>query len=335
MLKLMFRSGRQGSLIRGGRFLTLKALLGKLVRKILEGRSFLFSSLRLQLFIRECKRDAALVSKVSAELNLPRMDGNTAASLFARDKTLYILAGGASVNLLSDGEWAEISAGVSIGINFWPIHDFVPDILTSESARSEHANVFLDERLRRREMLEHPPLVFSLRPRWPVNQKTLQNFPEPLEQRRFVYGRANLITRTKENLVGDLRRVVRAIGGHQVPETILPDNGSTVARMTFWGLRQGFLKIVWVGVDQDSGPYFWTDPTVADRYAPAARAVPRTTGSPHSTSSASNRPFSNDVFLPALHQAFEDASDTRIFLGNTRSTLRGQVPLHTWTTNQH
>lgn len=300
---------------------------------MLEGRSSLFSNLRLQLFIRQCKRDATLVSRVSSELQLARMDRDSGFSPLAGNETLFILAGGASVNLLSDADWSEISEGVSIGINFWPIHDFVPDILTSESDASEEANAFLNERLKRGPMLERPPFVFSLRPRWPVKQKLLQDFPKPLEQRRFVYGRANLITREEANLIGDLQRIVRAIRSDQVPASILPDNGSTVARMTFWGLRQGFSKIVWVGVDQDSGPYFWTDPTVAERYAAAAYAVPRAEGSPHSTSSAENRPFSNDVFLPALHKAVEGVSGAKIFLGSPKSALSAHIPVHSWKTS--
>lgn len=304
----------------------------KIRRNLLDLRGSIPAAVRLQIFRRQCKRDAELSAKVSRQLGLKNLDCS-ATPEGAEGNTLFILAGGRTINDLSESDFATIRSNTSVGINFWPIHDFVPNILTSESDASEVANPFLDERLRRKEMVDQPPIVLSLRTNWPIPLNSLQVFPEELEKRRFVYGRANLVTKRTENLARDLSLTLRALMKGKIPPSVLPDNGSTVVRMSFWGALKGFSKIVWVGVDQDSGPYFWTDRPNNNHYRRAAEAVPRETGKPHSTSSSANRPFSNDVFLPALAKALRETTNTEVYVGSEKSLLSQNVPVYDWLAN--
>lgn len=271
-----------------------------------------------------------LVRKVAQELDLPALDRKNSRLNTSDRQTLFILGGGASVNDLTEANFATIESGTSIGVNFWPIHDFVPSFLSSESDQSADADPYLNERLRTERMLSNPPSVLSLRTNWPVRETALQHFPEQMNRRRYIYGRANLITRKERNLAADLNLVLGALVKGQLPEGILPDNGSTVVRLMFWGVLQGFSEIVLVGVDQDSGHYFWTDPAARKTYAHAESVVPRTSGTPHSTSSAENRPFPNDIFLPALSRAIKTTTGVNVYAGSERSTLSSAIPVFDW-----
>ena len=297
---------------------------------LLEGSGHFGASLRRLVFLRQCRRDAELTQRFSKSLGLDMLDTRTRRVAKSRD-VLFILASGESVNELTPENIDQIGAGVSIGINFWPIHSFVPDILALEPHKSEPSSDFLNALLNSSRLEQSELRVMMLRSGWPIKEETLPKLPEHLAKETKIYGRANMITKMQPNLFTDLGRLVRATTKGELPSMILPDNGSTVVRLTFYGLAQGFRKIVWVGVDQSSGHYFWTQPPIREEYRSAALAEPRPVGAPHSTSETSDRPFSNDVFLRALAKVIAYASNTEIFLASATSTLSDTIPVFPWT----
>jgi len=309
----------------------MKPLLRRLAKRFVESENLVVPAIvRQMLFVRQCRRDAKLTDKVATDLGLRPLKVSKSGVLPTPPTTLFILAGGASVNELSSKNFNEIRKGVSVGINFWPIHDFVPDILTTETDNETPASSFLNERLSSHTVLRRPPTILILRTSWPPKRNALPTLPREYEGRTWVYGRANLITRKEANLQGDLSRVLQLLKRKRLPATILPDNGSSVVRLTFWGIAQQFKRIVWVGVDQDSGHYFWTEPPVPARYRQASKIAPRIAGSPHSTSSSDHRPFSNDVFLRALAKSAEALTGSRIYVGSKRSSLSDSLPVFEW-----
>ena len=310
--------------------------LKRLAKGWLEEESRYFPSLaRELLFLRQARRDARLVSKVGLAANLPTLD--TSQSLIGNKpkSTIFILAGGASINGLSSMQWEEISKAASIGINAWPIHRFIPDVLSIETTNTpgppSETALFLSERIDSHvDSGGQIPHFFLLRPAWPPNNNRVYPLLTKNRNTTYVYGRANIMTRRKNNLEADLRRIIqRAVAG-ALPSKVLPDNGSSVVRTTFWALIQGYRRIVWLGVDQNSGPYFWTEEPIAPEYRKAANLFPRKSGEPHSTSNSENRPFSNEVFLENLSRAVSQATKSRIFVGSPNSQLSESIPRFSW-----
>ena len=142
-----------------------------------------------------------------------------------------------------------------------------------------------------------------------------------------------MITRKTKNLDSDLKRIVRRAEKNRLSPNILPDNGSSVVRLTFLALMQGFKKIVWVGVDQDGGPYFWTEEPIPETYREAATKFPRKSGEPHSTSNSEKRPFSNDSFLRSLARVISRFSQSEIFVSHSASKLSDTIPVYPWPKN--
>lgn len=301
-----------------------------LSRELLEGRGSLFRQLRLLLFYSQARKDEVLTTRVAESFSLPTLNYCKAWE-DPKASTLYILAGGASVNRLSASQWSAIGRGVSVGINFWPIHEFCPTFLSTEidnsSTEPSRATRFLAAQINQN-YGENPPQILQLRPNWPPRKEMLYDLPASFQT--FLYGRANLVSRNPENLERDLSAVVRGLLRGRMPSMVLPDNGSSVARLIFLGVAQQFQNIVLVGVDQNDGPYFWTEEPISERYAEAAKLFPRSTGTPHSTSSSSDRPHPNETFLPALSRAIADNSETRVFLSSSHSGLYPGIPVHAW-----
>lgn len=305
-----------------------------LAKKLLDGGSRGAGAVRHALFVRQCRRDAKLVEKVSSAIGAPQLAERTEPGKPGVDDVLFVLAGGATVNELSAEDWQLIENHVSIGINFWPIHPFVPNILTTETDSVSPANPFLTRLLEHPRIVKNPPEIFILRTLWPPKPDVLPKLPDAFQNRRFVYGRANLITRRLENLPKDLRRIINAVRMGQLPQSILPDNGSSVVRLTFYAIARGFRQIVWVGVDQNSGHYFWTQPPVPKYFQAAAKAVPRSVGEPHSTSDSAKRSFSNDDFLRTLGKTLAADFGIQIYVSSENSSLSDSLPVFSWDTRR-
>lgn len=306
-----------------------------ILRKVLERKNCLLTSLlREQMFLRQASRDQNLTEKVASELGIAVLNTRERLRGTESSETVFILAGGASVNRLTSANLDHIAKRASIGINFWPIHDFMPNSLSNETNNFPGETpvdiTFLSQKINDVSSPDFGPNLITLRPPWPPNPLRMMQLTQKNNNPHFVYGRANVITREERNLGHDLSRIVRRAVSHRLPQSVLPDNGSSVVRLTFLALTHGFKNVVYVGVDQSPGPYFWTEEPVPAAYRQAAKLFPRRAGEPHSTSSSENRPFSNDIFLRVLYRAVTENSSSRIFLASGESELADTIPLYNW-----
>lgn len=302
-------------------------------KRLLESeRSKVASRGREILFMRQARGDSKFSEKVGNALKRQQMNVQSPDLLRKNGDTLFILAGGSSVNQISESQFKIIKSETSIGINLWPIHSFIPTALSTESGHVPGpSNQFISRRINQYSSEGgEMPQILILRPPWPPEQSWLYKTPVQHRSEEFIYGRVNLITRNEENLDADLLKVIEKTANHELPSNVLPDNGSSVVRLTFLAIARGYKNIVWVGVDQDDGPYFWTQSPIPEHYSEAAKLFPRTPGEPHSTSSAEKRPLPNDIFLRKLAQNIPLASKSRIFVANPGSNLTDELPIFDW-----
>lgn len=308
------------------------ATLRRLARRIVDSPKFsLMAEVRLTLLFRQLRLDAKLTEKVATHLGAKALKNTTDVFMSGEDNTIFILGSGSSVRGLGPQFFRHVSHHASIGVNFWPIHSFPPKILATETDNTPgppaESTTFLSRKISQPPLMNTVSSVLTLRPPFPPNPKRLYTLPPTVSANSFLYGRANLITRSNENLAPDLTRtILKIFGTKQV--TALPDNGSSIVRLTFLALAHGFRRIVWVGVDQDSRGYFWSNGDADPNYAEARRLFPRHAGSPHSTSSTENRPFSNDIFLRALAKAVSATGKAEIFVSSAESSLVDEIPVY-------
>ena len=303
------------------------------MRGILEGPGS--SVLRSQLFLSQARRDSYASRKIAVELGHSDLDVQQ-TELFdkASKETLYILGSGSSINDLLPGHFSTISKGCSIGINVWAIHPFVPDVYSFESA-SQFDGVlgeveFLEQRLRRPEVLQNRPKFLLLRQKIAAGETQIIRFPDELRDHVYVYGRANLVTRNDRNLIGDLKRAFQLMMRPSFPDNVLLDNGASVIRLITLGLAQGFSKIVLVGVDLDSRPYFWLANNYQNRDPEVERLFPRRSGLPHDTLETLSRPFPTDTVITALAAVSEELFGAKILAGSPSSSLANRLEVFRW-----
>lgn len=303
------------------------------LRQILELRGF--ALVRYLMWLQIAKRDSEGSEDSAQRGGYKALDFRRPFfGPLTRPDVLFILGSGSSINELGTEELNQVSQHASIGINAWALHSFVPSAYGFETGQdgNEPSNEtkFVSSLLRRRSVLDAKPKFLFLRTTPPATSENLVRVHPSLQQGRYMYGRANLVTRNLANLQLDLHRIVKAAARGKTPPNVLLDNGSTVVRLMFFAAMQGFRKVVLVGVDLDSRPYFWdaTDYPAAD---PAvSRVFGRPSGLPHSTLETVNRPFPVDQVIVALSAVLSQLGMARVYVGDQSSTLADRIPVYDW-----
>jgi|GEM_PF-1295817 len=297
-----------------------------------------FSSVRYEIWKRDASRDSRAATVFARQANMAVANIFTSPILDStQSKTLFILGSGWSINSLSDENISHMGSHESVGINFWFFHDFVPSLFSfdagkvddSEKPHLRESLTQLGKLFSRPAIVEKNPKVLYLRP-FQGDTSLLIPIPKSLSAQAWVHGRANFISRTAHALEADIRDVLSRLIDEKLPPTVLPDNGSSVARLVFLALAQGFRDIVLVGVDLDAKPHFWFAPSYVEKYGDYVRLFPKPDNQPHGTTLAINRPTDTLDFLTMLNLAITDLGLGQIWAGSSESHLSSRLEPYRW-----
>lgn len=286
-----------------------------------------FSCVRRHLMLREALAEDKLVKDIANRNKGSVFDYSVMRKRLAEKskETFYILGSGSSVEDLSPRDFHAISTNVSVGINAWVLHDFVPDIYSFEPVPSRSSDHFMTMRLLNRlEVFEGVKSIMFLKPRNRVELEQLKMVPPELVDRVMLYGRFQPFTRNPANLKSDLR-VIRRLEPMNL--SVLPDSGASILRMAFLAVTLGFSRIVFVGVDLKHTQYFWEKNS---KYLDRRRLKnfdSGQVGSTHETLSNVNRAFGVISFLRALRD-FGEAEGFNLEVASPKSLLADFLPVH-------
>ena len=217
-----------------------------------------------------------------------------------RAETLYILGSGSSVNALDNDFWERVEPQVSVGINNWTLHTFVPDIYAVEPVSEKHKHLvpkFAPEvnhynhlhLLGRRSVLESNAIVICLAPRTEWENSQIMAMPPQMRARTYVYYRYTPVTRARKNYTRDLRSGIKMAERYS-SGLITPDSGATLFRLISMAPLLGFREIVLVGIDLTTR-YFWQEGEASLVSQNLKFFDQPMKGELHETLSTSNRPF--------------------------------------------
>lgn len=291
---------------------------------------------RYLLWLRIAIKDAAGTKQIAQSGEYSNL--NIHSPLFEGDfklKPLFILGSGRSVNDLLPEDFEHIKrGGISIGINAWALHNFVPQIYSFETGQAEEGpspeTIYVSQSLSRPEVAEADSQYLFLRPTPPAKPKNLVSLPRGKSHRRAMYGRANVVTKTRENLQADIGRIFRCALKKLTPSNVLLDNGASVVRLIWLGAMQGFSTIVLVGIDLNSGPYFWQEGADSGELNAIRKVLYRPFGKPHDSLQTLDRPFPVDVFIEELAGVLWTEKGIRLFAASSESSLSRFLPIYNW-----
>ena len=304
-------------------------MLNSLVRKLAEVP--VFGPLRGRMARKRALSDAAGTRMMADRLGLGVLDTDFLAQFRAKSSTLVVLGSGESVEEVTPSQWRLIGDCVSVGINSWLVHDFIPDIYCFEQVQSSldvDARDSMSTLLGREEVVSRAPAVLLLRPHSETPPHRIIGIPSRLRERTRVYGRTRVVTQDRRNLVRDLRQLIRYSVEGQLPESIVLDEGMSVARVLSLGVRAGFSSIVLVGVDLNSTQYFFDiNPSYLTRRGMEDYNPWKKRGSVHGTEETETRTFAASTFIPAFAEAARQEVGTRVYVSSLSSALADRLPV--------
>jgi hypothetical protein len=290
--------------------------------------SSIFSPFRLWASLRDAHRERLFVLRRAAALGLETLDLRTLRKSIGKPDadTFFILGSGASVEDLNHGDFETIRREVSVGINAWALHHFVPDLYSYEpGAENEGSHYKTMPLLNRSDVLDALPHILFLKPRTQFEAEQLNQIPTALLQRTYLYGRFHPFTRSASNLARDLGHILDHLGNRNDP--VLPDSGASVTRMACLGILMGFRHIVFVGVDLNNTEYFWErNPSHLFKFG-LHEFVSGQTSNTHETMSRAGRRFLVTEMVTAIGD-YCQKRDVSISVASNRSVLREDLPLY-------
>lgn len=281
---------------------------------------------------REARREQLFVEHRSQELGFKSL---IVAELLEKASkpiadTMFILGSGSSIERLTVQQFEHIRSGISVGVNAWVLHDFIPDIYAYEPVPDENTDHYHTlSLLNREEVIEGKPLVLVLRPRTPVEDGQLMQIPGDLISRTFLYGRVAPFTRNVDVLSSDIGSLVASLS-RVGADAVTVDSGASIVRMASLAVRLGIPRVVFVGVDLNTTEYFWqVNPAHLERHGLSVFGSGQT-GIVHETLSSVNRAFAVTDMLRAMAEAHAAHNGGEFFVASSSSKLADQMAVYSW-----
>lgn len=177
----------------------------------------------------------------------------------AQTQTLYLLGSGESVELMPGSVWEQIGEGYSIGINAWPLHEFIPNLYAFEPfdpASLDYVKLF-SHVLHDVRIAKAKPQLLLFRPHSYLDAERYLMIPKKLRENSRLYGRVVPSTNRKSELAREIRAIHQLARAGFIGDSLVVDLGASVIRLISLGMQLGFRTIVLVGVDLNGGAYFW------------------------------------------------------------------------------
>lgn len=311
--------------------MTRDSVRRRMSRAVLETN--FFEPVRRAIVRLEATKEHRFVERTAQTVGVRALNSEFASRVLEirRGETLFILGSGRSVTELRPADFDLIRSNFSVGINAWALHSFVPDLYSFEPVpirSSDHFRTLAI--LGREEVISRRPFVLILRPRTGIEREQLELLHPTLRDRAYLYGRVIPATRLSTNLPRDLQFAHADLSDFGRASVVV-DSGASIVRMTSLGIRLGFRKIVYVGVDLNHSEYFWEKDAHFLQALAIASFKSGQTGPVHETMSPSNRPFTVVEMLRGMVSGFgAGEGGVQFFSGSRTSALADFLPTFEW-----
>jgi hypothetical protein len=257
-------------------------------------------------------------NKRLSSLEINRIKGQT--------DTLFVLGSGASINNISKKGWEIIENNNSVGLNYWPIHDFIPTFLMFEMPRGERGNFFYDVLWKKKSLYANTPIIFKglYKNRKDFNgiEKVKTLFHPDLIDNIYLSYELSIPGRNENEFKLGLNHLDLTgffSTGKQIQS--LGQYRGTVTCALIFGIKAGYKNIVLCGVDLNDTKYFYED--LAKYYQDKGIAVPPTgqTETIHKTNIALHNVLPVSKVIILLQDFFSEKHSGKIYVSNKKSAL--------------
>lgn len=191
-------------------------------------------------------------------------DATFSPSAYKSSDTVFILGSGSSINCISGEQWEHIDAHDTIGFNNWTLHPYVPTYyffeptsLKNESQKRMNQQIYNNLSVRSRDYNKVAVIMHYLE-RYFFDYGVLQAFDK----------NDNLYFQSPVNVPGDslveldmaYQRAFERGYFNSVNKSVY--RRGSVAKIIHFAVACGYKKVVLLGVDLNTSPYFFDEPGI-------------------------------------------------------------------------
>ena len=247
---------------------------------------------------------------------------------YKQSETLFVLGSAWSVNYISESKWKIIAKHDSVGLNFWPIHPFVPRFYHVESVSSiDHPALYRALQMvlerRARDYIHTLKIISEIVPL--DHTQTVTSLPEDMKKKMYVSFSMPVVARSEEELRYGIR-YMQSLGTFSEStriEWLFKYGGSAIAMLAL-AVRMGYKRIVLCGVDLNRQDYFYQH---AERYPEFARWEFASKQENHKTTRRLPWLVPAQTAVVLFKELILDPLMVKLFVENRVSSLYPQVPL--------
>jgi hypothetical protein len=252
--------------------------------------------------------------------------------------TVFILGSGSSINDITSSIWQHIDSHDSMGLNRWPVHDFVPTFHVFEmSVRSDNANFNKDywKMLSlRSEDYDNTPIILKNTP-GSAQKLSRERIPEKLVGKiilsadtsysELTYGSDSI--KLNKKLLAYLKRTGRFEPGNSYP---IYRKRASISYLIHLAVKLGYQRIVLCGVDMVDSEYFFeeNDSYYKDKPYPIPKHESDDKEGEHKTNDPDYGELTLEKVIYQMNNIILKPSGIELFVENTKSALHPEVPLY-------
>lgn len=247
--------------------------------------------------------------------------------------TVFVMATGASINRYGEDRWETISARDSIGMNFFMLHDFVPDVYVMENME-EHHRLML--RLKADDY-RHVPVILktqmtNLSPRRLRRRLAKISMNPPEQRERFYFSLDLLAAGRDDKTMRRMYRVLKSLGIFSIKERflVLSKRRGSITYIINLAVRMGYKKVVLCGVDLNSPEYFYD--SRREELESRGFVVPFNYNARgvHLTNDPVRNPITVADVIVAMDEEILAPMGIQLFVGDASSGLHPRFPEYPW-----
>ena len=246
--------------------------------------------------------------------------------------SLFILAGGNTINQISDEQWEVIDKHDTVGLNRWPVHEFVPTYHVFEIPNNEHMReLFL-------QLLEYRKSAYK---DTPVIIKDISRTPE-------IYRSSDIKSRISGNLFLSRDSAFLKIRAGKEPQRQLLEwlhshgyftpGGSfnllfrvraSISYLLNFAVLMDYDRIVLCGVDMVDSEYFFMTDKYHNKDIPIPEPKITETDRVHPTNDGNGR-ITLEELIYLINDTILITEDINLYVENEKSALYPRVPVYAY-----
>ncbi len=257
----------------------------------------------------------------------------------ALGQPVFVLGSGISINDYDSAQWETISAGYSAGMNWWLLHDFVPNMYSVEYPHSKEVlknegPCHLESYLRMLDIRaeDYQDTLLMSRGSYQLNWYTRHGVPETHKSRLKMTISLNLRGDSLESVSRYTRWFARILRVNRalpfISTFFLPGLSASILYLVTLFYVIGVKKVVLCGVDLNHSKYFFQEEVPAARRTIEGWPIPLLGDGKRAHGTYSTRVNVKQKLLMLQHEFAGEGF--QIYSGSPKSALVPEFPVYEW-----